>query len=1286
MKRARYKLLQRMDSISSFPKVMNEVKSLQQKSGIAVSSDLYSKQIESRMEVYNTFVNSISAAVGANTVNIAAVTSAHCNEKQTAAFQAALLKHDALFESHYRLIPEFHFTVNAIVEKLSVSDYSAAVKENIARLIIRNPLCITVDMFENLLPNVDDFFLTLENSDIFESPTSQFVDIRDILSTSLIDAFKNRCLVIDDCLVFQGKVCTVVEVSDEFDSCTIEKPKEHNPEATVKIIFAFNRLEETLTFKRLTSSQDAMLIPVSEPCLLWHSEIDLAQLTNGEFRFTSSQSADWFTGQLSTLDIDWESGVYTFKFDSPEGRVETDIVLQFDKLLGTLSKAEMRGVPMMPLIFQLQFQERAFSFVKNGCKSAINHLFDNVSFKHKYVGMDGIKTTLLEQCEISDVNKKMKIRKKDVQILTRQQAALKLVGILENECVISPPSFNEQCKLFSDVKFRHEITSCLRDLIRKEGITEQHKLIDDLVKVFEGFKEQVKCALEEKYNDRGSDGDVVANFPSVREDMQDGFNFSIVDELTEMELRGVDCLVKFVNKPFWWGPLVVFLLGVVQVIAGAVVSALGFPNIGLALISEGVGDMIYAIEAAISGNFSWNAYLKHKIISLACSILTCGVGSAITSRAGVQIAKAGLKTVVKKVAKKILEAVATALSGLAIDALLDEFFNAIVHAMVKEVDILRAPFQGLEEKLKALYIKTGNGQIVSDFMRNLSASYFDAVKMGELVSRYMHQVLGAIATGIGNAAKVIKHQGGKFKAVAQAAEAFQKMLKVTKYIECIVRALGEMVDFIISIGSKIELKTREAASRNDGKQPHSEANLAFIHSEVEGWKDIMQKRAVDQLKDGILKPEIKNSVNDYLRRMGRSVKEGIGLAGRLEDKKYKANLLQVRTRNLSVLASSDRMFFKRDLQCPADIVGKNELDNAIDLPDDQLLENADGHTVGSIKNMIPGVVFYKTTDGRLIILPPDMNNQPISKIAIDALYEQNGRYSLSEEQYKLKKSDVEGEADHSIPVVNGEEIHLVPINGLCDEQTRLFWDKLNRLEHKYGDSMTKSDKIAKAKSYAEKSHKVLKLRYDVLTNLPDSFRGNETLRRMVGSVHDSKVGYVSLDAYLRSCLLLMRNQSPKEVNEIRHANELQSQLPNRFRGPTDESKAAEIHLQGVSSAEVKAVLNGSNKFDKELVHLRACAALFYDMNGNPTTAKNSQLYHELQAIKHIWDPRNGQMMIHLTKKAKQTNQPQLLATVGYKTAIFNMRTNDPDYLQNISKNILDKHHATLVVNILANLP
>jgi hypothetical protein len=159
--------------------------------------------------------------------------------------------------------------------------------------------------------------------------------------------------------------------------------------------------------------------------------------------------------------------------------------------------------------------------------------------------------------------------------------------------------------------------SAIKRIIQQEltGLVTDEEVLSHYAATFEAFSKGQEGKLLDMYS--STDGKLVVNTVSLEKEVQDKFNFSMSEELVSLGVIGLDAVVKFKVEPPWWGPLVVFLLGVAQLVLGAVCCALGAPNIGMALISEGVGDIIFATDAQVCGNFSWSAYMEHKLISSA---------------------------------------------------------------------------------------------------------------------------------------------------------------------------------------------------------------------------------------------------------------------------------------------------------------------------------------------------------------------------------------------------------------------------------------------------------------------------------------------------------------------------------------------------------------------------------------------------------------------------------------------------------------------------------------------
>ncbi len=116
-------------------------------------------------------------------------------------------------------------------------------------------------------------------------------------------------------------------------------------------------------------------------------------------------------------------------------------------------------------------------------------------------------------------------------------------------------------------------------------------------------------------------------------------------ELARMHSLGLEIVYSIEEIPrFCWEGLVVFLLGVAQIVAGALLVAFtagAASQFGMALIGEGISDCIDGIEGMVTGEFSWTEWAITKATGIALSLVTGGVSRLAST--GLKAIKAGYK-------------------------------------------------------------------------------------------------------------------------------------------------------------------------------------------------------------------------------------------------------------------------------------------------------------------------------------------------------------------------------------------------------------------------------------------------------------------------------------------------------------------------------------------------------------------------------------------------------------------------------------------------------------------
>ncbi|TKS66059.1 Reticulocyte-binding protein 2 -like protein a [Collichthys lucidus] len=159
---------------------------------------------------------------------------------------------------------------------------------------------------------------------------------------------------------------------------------------------------------------------------------------------------------------------------------------------------------------------------------------------------------------------------------------------------------------------------------------------------------------------------------------------------------------------FSWEGLLVFCLGILQIIGGTLLTAFTFgtfAQIGMGLITEGISDCISGVEAMVTGEFSWKSWAIAKAISIGVSLFSFGVGKLIAKgfkasmtlikgfgkqlkampkflsgqvKEGLSVAaKTNMKNAAKYTAKKIAEEIVIYGLGKAEEKILTELLNSI---------------------------------------------------------------------------------------------------------------------------------------------------------------------------------------------------------------------------------------------------------------------------------------------------------------------------------------------------------------------------------------------------------------------------------------------------------------------------------------------------------------------------------------------------------------------------------------------------------------------------------
>ena len=263
-----------------------------------------------------------------------------------------------------------------------------------------------------------------------------------------------------------------------------------------------------------------------------------------------------------------------------------------------------------------------------------------------------------------------------------------------------------------------------------------------------------------------------------------------------------------------------------------------------------MGDIIFGVMAAVNGDFSWSAYGQHKVISLAITLISGGVGAYLSK--GAQATKIGVGVATKQaITRAIVKAVSFEVIGGVANALVSLGAEEVVNAIMKEIQgsHLMTAFRKFTNSSGYKYLVNTATQKMSDMYHAHGKAI--AVDINACIGRCMASVTGgSIAQEIfGNVSKVA---GGVAKGFSQAGNKLGGkktgkgvfLLLIGQIISGIVKAAGVIAaltqlcsvcgDFYTALVKELDQVQHNYSSR--GQQKHNQ--FERVNGDVEAGRDM----------------------------------------------------------------------------------------------------------------------------------------------------------------------------------------------------------------------------------------------------------------------------------------------------------------------------------------------------------------------------------------------------------------------------------------------------------------
>ncbi|KAM4552133.1 uncharacterized protein PAE49_015651 [Odontesthes bonariensis] len=385
---------------------------------------------------------------------------------------------------------------------------------------------------------------------------------------------------------------------------------------------------------------------------------------------------------------------------------------------------------------------------------------------------------------------------------------------------------------------------------------------------------------------------------------------------------------------FSWGGLLVFCLGLLQIVGGALLTVFTcgtLAQVGNGLIIEGISDCISGVEAMVTGEFSWKSWAIQKAISVGLSIITFGVGKLIakgfkpckvlikslgkkfksltkffsrqTADGLSVVAKANMKNAVKHVAKKVVEEIITYGLGKAEEEILKQILNKIKSEVQKGItdnvksNIEKKPLATLVDSiiLSHLQDKDQLNDLLSDksqrsdllaIFRQLSLT---AIQPFHADLNWQNKLNSSLITVI-DAAKAGAKAGAKGKvwAILSSIQAIHYMTLAGDAIAAVLTLSSKFFSNLQEELNKFkkEKKISEKVMVNDLSPSDTEMLKAFKQDLAKVTSDLLADALVEvfhQKFSGHIVSRVQSEVNGVVRKHVRS-----GLKSDRTDEKLRA--------------------------------------------------------------------------------------------------------------------------------------------------------------------------------------------------------------------------------------------------------------------------------------------------------------------------------------------------------------------------------------------------------------
>jgi hypothetical protein len=323
------------------------------------------------------------------------------------------------------------------------------------------------------------------------------------------------------------------------------------------------------------------------------------------------------------------------------------------------------------------------------------------------------------------------------------------------------------------------------------------------------------------------------------------------------------------------------------------------------LISEGLSDIMYGIQAARSGHFSWKDWADHKWVSMATTTAMMGIGAIIAK--GVKFSKFGFKLggpewaaksgtalkdaakdglvkintfklVAKSIGKKVVQGCAFGLSAVCVHDLCNSALRSLCanvgSTIFANVDKAIDDYK-INDVLFELYeVVDGDTSIATQIVNEASRSVLSSSDWSTGLTTALTNIASTLISGV-NAAMDKTFRAGEGDSELQflltSINQLGKLYSVVHTVgELTNNATGYMREFRDKLRDQIE-KRRVSKSTTGPEEIDVKKRDEFLNSVARSQKALLRQMIGDQVQRTIVEPLLNRVSQKLITKIGRSL-------------------------------------------------------------------------------------------------------------------------------------------------------------------------------------------------------------------------------------------------------------------------------------------------------------------------------------------------------------------------------------------------------------------------------